>query len=107
MPGPYTFGDWYTKSGAETQFVEAWNEFAQWTAANVAGATWATLLRDEADPRRFVSFGPWRDEEAVAQWRAHPGFSERVGRLQEHLESFLPATMTVAAEAGSATPDPQ
>jgi len=106
VSGPYTLGDWYTKPGAETQFVETWSEFAQWTAANVPGASWAKLLQDDSDPRRFVSFGPWRDEDAVAEWRAHPGFSERVGRLQDLLESFLPATLTVAAELGPATPDP-
>jgi heme-degrading monooxygenase HmoA len=104
--GLYTFGDWYVKPGAEKRFVDAWNEFAEWSAADLPGATYAKLLQDQSDARRFVSFGPWRDEDAVAEWRAHPGFQERVERLQEHLESFSPATMVVAAEVGPATPDP-
>jgi heme-degrading monooxygenase HmoA len=106
MTGLYTSGDWYIKPGAEDSFVAAWTEFAEWTVAHVPGGTFAKLLQDESDPYHFMSFGPWRDQDAVAAWRAHEGFTERVEILQESLESFVPRTMTVAAEVGPATPDP-
>jgi heme-degrading monooxygenase HmoA len=102
----YTSGDWHVKKGSEQAFVAAWNELADWTFTNIPGCTFAKLLRDESDAGHFVSFSPWRDEDALAAWREHPGFQERVTRLQGMLESFTPYTMTVAADAGAPTPDP-
>ncbi|HEX2027890.1 MAG TPA: antibiotic biosynthesis monooxygenase family protein [Nitriliruptorales bacterium] len=102
----YSLGEWTVKSGEEDDFVAAWNDFADWTTSNTSGNTWAKLLRDRDAPRRFISFGPWEDEEAVARWRQHSGFEEHVARIQEHVEAFVPHTMTVAVEVGPATPDP-
>lgn len=102
----YTSGDWYVKDGHEQAFVDAWSELAEWTIENVPGCTFAKLLRDEQDATHFVSFSPWRDEGAVEAWRAHPGFQERVGRLQQLLASFEARTLDVAAEVGPSTPDP-
>ncbi|MGH8945759.1 MAG: antibiotic biosynthesis monooxygenase family protein [Acidimicrobiia bacterium] len=106
QPRLYTSGDWYVRAESEQAFIEGWLEFGEWTAANVSGNTFAKLLQDDADPGHFISFGPWRDESAVAAWREHPGFKERVSRLQELLEPFVPGTMTLAAEIGQPTPDP-
>jgi len=106
MAGMYTSGDWHVKHGSEAAFVAGWREFAEWTAANIPGNTFAKLLQDDADTRHFVSFGPWRDAAAVSAWREHPEFRERVGRLQELLESFVARGMSVAAEVGRPTPDP-
>ena len=106
MAGVYTSGDWYVTAGSEEAFVERWREFADWTAANLPGNTFAKLLQDDADTRHFVSFGPWRDRDAVSAWRGHPGFQDRVGLLQGLLESFVPRGMTLVAEAGQTTPDP-
>ena len=94
------------EAGAEQEFIEAWGDLAEWTLANVEGCTFAKLLQDEADGRHFLSFSPWSNEAAIAAWREEPGFQRRVQRLQELLESFAPAVMDVAAEAGSPTPDP-
>lgn len=102
----YTLGQWTVQEGREEEFIEAWEEFASWTEDVIEGVAWAKLLRDAEDGRRFISFGPWRDESAVAGWRGHPGFQERVGRIQELLEDFTPHTMETAAEVGPSTPDP-
>lgn len=56
------------------------------------------------DPRQFISFGPWHDDEAVSAWREHDGFRTRVGALTELVESFSPHSMDIAAQAGPATP---
>ena len=106
MAGLYSSGDWHAKPGSEQAFIETWREFAEWTAAAIPGNTFAKLLQDDADPRHFVSFGPWRDQAAVSAWRDHPGFKDRVGRLQGLLDSFVPLTMNVVAEVGKPTPDP-
>jgi heme-degrading monooxygenase HmoA len=102
----YTSGDWHVKDGSGQAFIEAWQELAGWTAANIPGCTFAKLLRDESDPDHFLSFSPWRDEDAVTAWREHPGFQERVGHLRGFLDSFVPCTMNVVAEVGPPTPDP-
>ncbi len=90
----YTHGTWLVKAGREQDFVRAWEELAGWTALETA-ASGATLLRDRAEPRLFVSFGPWPSLEEIERWRAAPGFAERVGRIQELLESFEPSTLEV------------
>lgn len=102
----YTLGEWTAKEGREGEFVAAWEELARWTADKVEGASWAKLVRDEDDARRFISFSPWRDAEGVAAWRDRPGFQSRVATIQEVASSFVPHTMHVAAEVGPATPDP-
>ncbi|MBW3577107.1 MAG: hypothetical protein KY462_05100 [Actinobacteria bacterium] len=40
----YTLGEWTAKDRRQDEFMAAWREFAEWTAANVPGATWAKLL---------------------------------------------------------------
>ena len=106
MPGLYSSGDWHVTPGSEQAFIDAWRELAEWTAATIPGNTFAKLLQDEADPDHFISFGPWRDQGAMSAWRAHPGFKDRVGRLQALLVSFAPRSLHVAAETGVPTPDP-
>jgi heme-degrading monooxygenase HmoA len=96
----FTSGDWLVKEGKEGDFVKAWRELAEWTAGNVSGAGWATLLRDRDDPRRFLSFGPWQSLESIEAWRSSEGFQERVGLMRELLEDLHPRTLDVVAEAG-------
>lgn len=98
MGSLYTSGEWIVKAGREDEFVAAWRDLAEWSMSNVAGGGWAKLLRDRDDPRHFVSFGPWDSLEAIEEWRASPGFQERVGRIREMLEGFEPRTLEAAAE---------
>ncbi len=97
---PYTAGVWNVKPGREEEFVAAWKEFAEWSSANAPGAGWAKLLRDSADPHRFVTFGPWESLEAIAAWRALDGWKERIGRVRELLVSFEPSTLDLVVEVG-------
>lgn len=100
MGVPYTQGIWNVKPGRAEEFVAAWTEFAEWTAANAPGAGRGQLLRDAANPDRFVSIGPWESSEAIAGWRALEGWRERVGRMRELLESFEPSTLELMVERG-------
>ncbi len=72
----YTSGRWRVLEDRERDFITAWRQLGEWTAANIDGSTWAKLIQSRDDPREFLSFGPWQDEEAIAQWRADPGLPE-------------------------------
>ena len=98
MQQVFTHGRWVVKPGREDDFVAAWRDFADWTTANIEGSSRAWLLRDRGQPNRFFSFGPWESLEAIEMWRARPEFQERVGGIQELLESFEALTLDVAAE---------
>jgi quinol monooxygenase YgiN len=102
----YTLGEWTASPGCENDFVVAWQELAEWTEQHISGSGWAKLLRDRDEPRRFISFGPWSDDDAVAAWRGDPGFQARVDKLRELVETFTPHRMDIAAQIGPGTPDP-
>jgi heme-degrading monooxygenase HmoA len=97
----YTCGTWTVIPGREDEFVAAWEEFAQWTSENVAGAGWATLLQDEDTPHRFLTVGPWESREAIAEWRASQGFRERIARIRELPEAFEPGLFRRRAGIGA------
>lgn len=88
----YTWGSWQVKAGREDEFVQAWQEIAQWTASEIPGAMWATLVRDLEDPSQFLSIGPWESMGAIEEWRASEGFRERIGRIRALVEGFEPMT---------------
>ncbi len=94
----YTHGTWKVKRGREDEFIDAWRELAEWTKTQFPDAR-GTLLRDRADPRRFVSFGPWPSLEAIEEWRAAPRFQESVARLRGLLEAFEPQTLDVVVKS--------
>jgi heme-degrading monooxygenase HmoA len=98
VPRLYTHGRWVVKSVNEDGFVAAWRELAEWSRGNVEDSSGAVLLRDRAEPSRFLSFGPWESLEAIEAWRADPGFQQRVGRLMEIVEEFEAHTLEVVAE---------
>ena len=100
MSVPYTQGTWQAKPGPAEDFVAACMEFAERTSRNIAEAGRATLLRDTADPNRFVTFGPWQSSEAVESWRAADGWQARVAPIRELLERFEPATLELVVEVG-------
>jgi heme-degrading monooxygenase HmoA len=94
----FTHGRWVVKPGREDAFVAAWRDFAEWTVANVEGSSNGWLLRDREQRDHFYSFGPWESLEAIEAWRASAGFQERVGGIQELLESFEPYTLDLEVE---------
>ena len=96
----YTSGDWHVKQGREDDFLAAWEELALWTRENVPNTTWAALLKDDDDPGRFRSFGPWETREDVAAWRAMPEFKDAVARMRDMLESFEAHIFEAVVEVG-------
>jgi heme-degrading monooxygenase HmoA len=96
----YTLGIWTVKPGHEESFVAGWRAMGEWTMARFPGAT-GRLLRDRAQPTRFVSFGPWPDEETIRAWRIDPRFDETLRLLREHLDDFQPGTFDLVADSGA------
>ena len=96
----YSSGTWFVKAGREEEFVEAWSELARWTAAEIAPGARAMLLRDRDDPSRFVSLGPWENEELIVAWRESEGFGSRVGAIRELLVEFEAHTLELATQVG-------
>ena len=70
---PYASGRWLVNSGSEDEFIERWTTFTKWSLDNAPGTESFVLLRDSAEPRRFLSIGAFESHEAVRQWRFRPG----------------------------------
>ena len=64
---PFTVGEWVVKPGMESQFIDVWNSFAKWTGESQVGAGTGHLLQDSDNPRSFLSYGPWENNEAIDQ----------------------------------------
>jgi heme-degrading monooxygenase HmoA len=96
----YSLGTWTVKPGNETAFAEAWGVFARWTAMNQKGAQTAVLVQDLENPRRFISFGPWEDTDAIKQWRNTPEFKKAFETFRDLCSEIQPHTMRVVESSG-------
>ena len=94
---PYTSGIWTTQSGREDDFIAEWSDFTEWSLQNSPGAESFVLIQDSGDPRHFISFGAWADEESVSAWRGGSEFGERLGRCRALCDEFEAHDYTVAA----------
>jgi heme-degrading monooxygenase HmoA len=90
----FTLGIWTVKIGREEDLVRAWQELADRTKDDFPDEA-ATLLRDQDQPNRFISFGPWESLAQIEQWRASETFQQGVGKIRALLEDFTPHTMDV------------
>jgi len=79
--------------------VARWQAWLSWSAENIPGFVKATLLRDNEDPRHFVSFSPWQDAAARDTWKASAGFAERFAAVRELCDDFRGGDFTLAASA--------
>ena len=96
----YTSGDWHVKPGREQEFVDAWQELAEWSTNEYGPDGWGKLFRDKEDPARFRSVGAWPDERVVEEWRASDGFKQRLAKIRELLEEMSIRTFDLATEVG-------
>jgi heme-degrading monooxygenase HmoA len=93
----YTTGSWRPFPGQEDAFIAAWEEFAGWAATLPGAGEPAVLARDLRDEGRYVSFVAWDDLGAVGDWKGHPEFKERMGRVQRFVDRFAPTELEVVA----------
>ncbi len=95
----YTLGIWTVKAGHEPEFVEAWRDMAQQTAAEFPAPS-AMLLQDHDRSNVFISYGPWQSLEDIASWRGSAMFQQGVARMRAVLEGFEPHTMDAVVTIG-------
>lgn len=88
MGDHYASGNWHVSDGKEEEFVERWTEFLRWTRETQEAFGTASLIRDEKDPRHFISFADWKDPGARDAWRQSPGFMERFSACRELCDEF-------------------
>jgi heme-degrading monooxygenase HmoA len=81
-------GNWTVQEGKEDEFVERWKDWLGWSSENIAGFVSATLIRDTENPRHFVSFSDWTDDQAKQGWQSLDEFSEKMGACRELCEDF-------------------
>jgi len=73
----YVAASWQVKPGLEDDFKRRWRAFTSWTLENAPGARSFTLLHNEAEPDRFISYGTWTDRESIHAWWELEGFDMR------------------------------
>lgn len=100
----YTSGDWHAKQGREQEFIEAWQDLADWTTREFGWQGWAGLMRDRDDPAHFRSIGEWPEDRLIEQWRASDGFKQRMGKMRELLSDMKIITLDVVAEVHAIAP---
>ncbi len=96
---PYTLGIWTVRPGKGASFVKVWEEFAKWTAQNIAGSGTGYLLQDSANPEKYISFGQWESGEAVSVWRERPEFKAFAAKARDLCSEFQPHSMMLVASS--------
>jgi heme-degrading monooxygenase HmoA len=94
---PYTVGLWTVKAGKEKSFIAEWEAFARWTSKNQPGAETGYLLQDPKSPEKFISFGPWENEEAINGWRESREFKDFASKARELCSEFQPRSLVLVA----------
>ena len=88
MSDHFASGNWHVKEGKEAEFIERWNEFLQWTRKTQPALVSASLIRDVADSKHFVSFAEWQDTAGRDTWRNDPEWSPHMMACRELCEDF-------------------
>lgn len=91
-------GNWVVISGKEDEFVARWIEFLEWAREETPGLVSASLIRDEADGRHFVSFAQWEGAEARTGWQTHNAFPQRLGACRALCDEFVGGNYRLAAQ---------
>jgi heme-degrading monooxygenase HmoA len=95
----YSSGYWTVKDGKEKAFVAAWLEFVEHAKATHPEFA-PVLLKDDEDPKHFVSFGEWPSKDALTAWRSEPEFKSRIGKCIALCDDFKPHDSTLVATPG-------
>jgi quinol monooxygenase YgiN len=96
MGGHYASGNWHVKEEKEQEFVERWTEFLRWTRSAYPSLVSASLIRDQGDPRHFVSFADWGDAESRDAWKQVPEFIQRFTACRELCDDFYGSDYALA-----------
>ena len=78
----YSSVTWIVKPDRDDDFMACWEDLARWTLEKCPGCRSLRLLKDDATPRKYVSFADWEDAEAVADWRRQDEFQRKFGNCR-------------------------
>ena len=93
----YTSGVWVVKEGREDEFRRRWQEGADRLALGFPGVKFM-LLRDQENPRRFVSLDEgWRNRAQIEAARETPEFQDTMASIWRVLDSGETATLDLIA----------
>jgi quinol monooxygenase YgiN len=93
-----TVGTWTAKQGREDEFVRRWEESCDSLVLEYPDLRFR-LLRDQDDPRRFVSLSEgWRTLEQVEEVRHLPSYQDSMSAIWRVLESGEQSTLELAVE---------
>jgi quinol monooxygenase YgiN len=93
----YTSGVWIVKEGREDEFTRRWQESVDRVALDFPGVKFM-LLRDQENPRRFVSLGEgWRNRAQIEAARETPEFQDSLASIWRVLDSGEMATLDLIA----------
>ena len=94
----YSVGIWTAKEGREDEFLRRWEESCDSLVLDYPELRFR-LLRDQSDPRRFVSLTEgWRTPEQVDEVRELPSYQDSMSALWRVLESGEQSTFELAVE---------
>jgi heme-degrading monooxygenase HmoA len=93
----YSSVTWMVKPDREDDFVACWRDLADWTLETCSGAITLRLLKDDSTPRKYVSFGEWADDAAIAAWRREDEFQRKFGSCRACCEYLDASDLTLAA----------
>jgi heme-degrading monooxygenase HmoA len=94
----FASGDWVVAQGKEDEFLRRWTEFLEWTKAEAPGLIEAHLLRDDQDPRHFLSLSEWSDEGSRDNWRSHADFRAHLDAARGLCDTFSNSDYALATE---------
>ena len=93
-----TVGIWTAKKGREDEFARRWEESCDSLVLDYPDLRFR-LLRDQSDPRRFVTLGEgWRTPEQVDEVRSLPSYQDSMSTLWHVVESAEQSTFELAVE---------
>lgn len=84
----YASGNWTVQEGREEEFISRWKEWLTRSASSVPGFGSASLIRDTANPRHFVSMSEWDDPKMRDSWKNSPEFAEGMASVRELTDDF-------------------
>ncbi len=92
---PYTLAMWKVRPGKAAEFEAAWKDLADIFSSLRHPPVEGTLLRSQADPQLYYSFGPWRSDADVAAMRADAKAQAGLARLQALCDEATPGAYHV------------
>jgi len=89
----YTSGDWHVREGSEDEFIKRWEDFVGWARTNMHGRFF--LIRENDQPRHFVSVGAFGSAEDVQAWMTAPKFQDAFQACGDLCDTFHGASYSL------------